>query len=105
MEIYPKFVVITDDEYGLCLIIAKCTFHKQLHPDVTKIKGGGFWDLNRETNTFTLSGSSHDFGAATIEDIQTCINNNNVYTNSSLCRNITNKYKFEYDTQSEIIKL
>lgn len=102
-DVFPKFIIETDDELGDCLIIAKCTYHKQLVTDEKKVKGGGWW--RKENDTFILFGDSSEFGAATIENIRTCIENKNVFTNSSLYRSIADEFCFSYDTRYEIIKL
>jgi len=103
MDIFPKFIIETDDDLGDCLILSKCTYHKDLVTDPTKVKGGGMFIL--KDGTFTFYGTSQDFGPATLEDIQNCVDNNNVYTNPTCSYPITNGYKFFYDTQSEIIPL
>lgn len=103
MDVFPKFIIETDDELGDCLIIAKCTYHKQLATDLTKVKGGGWWVL--KDNTFILSGKSEDFGKASIEDIKTCVQNGNVYTNSACMHPIAHKHEFAYDLGYELINL
>lgn len=104
MSVYPKFIIETDSELGDCLIIAKCTYHKQLASDATKIKGGGWWTL--EDGILTLHGESHDFGKAKIEDIARCIQDRQVFSSFALYRNLTDKYTFQYRTESgEIINL
>lgn len=97
MASYPKFII-----YDNNLIIGECTYHKQLANDITKVEGGGWFRY--DNNTFTLGGSSHDFGYAKLEDIKKCIEDGNVYGNSRITRKMKN-YKFVYDTQSELIKL
>lgn len=42
MDVYPKFIIETDPELGDCLIVSKCTFHKQLATDVNAVKGGWY---------------------------------------------------------------
>jgi hypothetical protein len=103
MDLFPKFIIETDDELGDCLIISKCSYHKDLVTDKEKVKGGG-WFIFKD-DTFTLNGSSHDFGAAKLENIKECIKNDNVYTNPYFTHSIAKKYKFIYDTQSELIPL
>ena len=103
MDIFPKFIIETDDDLGDCLIISKCTYHKELVIDPTKVKGGGWFRF--ENGAFTLYGESHDLGAATFEDIKRCVESGNVYSNPTCSFPIANKYKFFYDTQSEIIPL
>lgn len=97
--VYSKFII-----EGENLIMAKCTFHKQLATDKDKVKGGGWFRFDNDKEAFILGGSSHDFGYANMEDIKKCIEDGNVYGNSRLSRNMDN-YKFFYDTQSELIPL
>lgn len=105
-DVYPKFIIETDDQEGDCIILAKCTFHKQLATDISKVKGGGWWDLDREKNIFTLYGESHDFGRAKIKDIADCVQLKKVFSSSALYRNYTDKFTFQYrDESGEIIDL
>jgi hypothetical protein len=103
MDIFPKFIIETDDELGDCLIISKCTYHKELVTDHTKVKGGGWFRF--KDGTFTFYGDSHDLGAATFEDIKHCVETGNVFTNTRCHLSIATKYKFFYDTQSEVIPI
>jgi len=101
----PEFIIETDDELGDCLILSKCTFHKDLAIDKEKVKGGGMFNYNSKNNTFTFSGESHDFGKASLEDIQKAVLEDKVFTNPYLTRSIAKKHKFLYDTGSELIPL
>ena len=103
MDVFPKFIIKTDDELGDCLIIAKCSYRKDLADDASKVKGGGWWVF--KDNTFVMYGDSHDFGAATIEDIKNCVNSGNVFTNSMLINSIAEDHEFGYNTGTEIISL
>ena len=106
MDVFPKFIIETDDELGDCLIIAKCTYHKELVIDKTKVKGGGWWSRDNDTNTFTLFGDSHDFGRANIEDIKKCVQSGNVYNSPTLCRNVSDKHNYVYKNEcGEITEL
>src|SRR5574343_607130 len=96
MSVFPKFIIETDDQEGDCLILAKCTFHKQLATDPSKVKGGGWWILDRENSVFLLHGDSTDFGRASLEDIRHCVSNGKVFSNASLSKNLTLTYKFKY---------
>ena len=96
-DVFPKFIIETDVEEGDCLIVAKCTYHKQLATDPKKVKGGGWWSLNSEKNTFTLHGESTDFGPSKLEDITECVRRGKVYTSPSLVGNLVEMgYKFQY---------
>jgi hypothetical protein len=96
MDVYPKFIIETHDQEGDCLIIAKCTYHKQLAINPLKVKGGGWWTLDKDKSTFTLHGESHDFGKAKIEDIQNCVQRKKVFSSLYIDKNITNDFKFQY---------
>lgn len=95
MSVFPKFIIEYDDLVGNILIIAKCTFHKQLASDVKLVRGGGWYNFDRDTNTFTLSGESEDFGRAKLEDIQDCIMRGQVY-NSYIMHRSFKSYNFKY---------
>jgi len=101
MDIYPKFILEVDDEQGLCLIISKCTYHKELVTDETKVRGGGWFTIKDKVMTFY--GDSSDFGEAKLEDIKEAIDNDNVYTNPYLTDSIAKDYKFMYRTKTEVI--
>lgn len=99
-DVFPKFIIEGD-----VLVIAKCKYHKELVHDKEKVKGGGWWRLDKETNTMILDGDSHDFGAAKVEDIKACIDKGNVFSDSYQLCNISDRYNFSYDTRTEIIVL
>lgn len=99
-DVFPKFVIEGD-----CLVIAKCTYHHQIVNNKENVKGGGWWRLDKHTNTFILNGESHDFGMATIENIRDCIDNKNVFTNKYYTHSISDEHNFSYDTGTEIINL
>lgn len=94
MDIFNKFIIETIDGVD-CLIIAKCTYHKQLADVFENVKGGGSWDFS-ENNSIVLYGESESFGKAKFEDILNCIKNKQVYHDSMLIRNVSDKYTFQY---------
>lgn len=98
-DVFPKFIV-EDNE----LIIGKCTYHKQLATDKTKVKGGGLWKWKQEEKEFTFHGSSDEFGQATEEHIIACIKSGNVFLSYSGGRNVAD-HTFYYNNGYEIIKL
>lgn len=100
MDLYPKFII----EDG-CLILQKVSYHKDIATDITKVKGGGWFRFEHDNKRFVFHSQSEDFGKATIEDIKLAIDNKEVYTNKYKTINIAEKYKFAYDTGSEIIEL
>lgn len=92
MDLFPKFII----EDG-ALIMSKITYHHQLVTDKTKVKGGGWFRRNSETNTFTFHGESHDFGRASIEDIKSAIDNKRVFTNRHQTHDISESNNFSYE--------
>lgn len=103
MAVFSKFIVEKLFKLGDCLIIAKCTHHKQLCFDNTKVKGGGWWTLDRENLVFTLFGDSHDFGMADIKDIANCVQNKKVFSSPTLNRNFTDTFTFLYRNENDEI--
>lgn len=98
-DVFQKFIV-----EGGSLIIAKCTFHKQLVTDKEKVKGGGMWKWDQENKIFTLYGDSHDFGYANAEDIKKCIEARNIFLSYAGGRNVSD-HTFYLNTGVETIKL
>jgi len=96
MDVFPKFIIETDDQEGDCLIVAKCRYHRDLATDITKVKGGGWWSLDRDNYVFTLHGQSQDFGRAKLVDIASCVQRKKVFSSAALTRNFTDNFKFQY---------
>lgn len=103
MDVFPKFIIETDAELGDCLIMSKCTYHKQLATDLTKVKGGGWFIY--EDDKITFHGSSYDLGVAKLGDIKKCIENDRVFRTPTLKHSIAKTYKFFYNIGSERIPL
>jgi hypothetical protein len=95
-DVYPKFIIETDPEDGDCLIIGKCTYHKELAYDTTQVKGGGLWSLTEDRKVFTLSGYSYDFGPAKLEQVWDCIVRSKVFTSYTKGNNISSKFVFKF---------
>jgi hypothetical protein len=100
MEIYPKFIIENDK-----LILMKVTFHSDIVTVKEKVMGGGVFRYLNETDTFLFSGTSHDFGPASFENIKKCVETGEVYSDKKLRRNISARHNFAYDTGTEIISL
>lgn len=98
--VFPKFIIEGDN-----LIISKVQYHHQIAIDKSKVKGGGWFRYLKQTNMFVFYGDSHDLGQAKFEDIKKCVENGNIYSDSRLHRNISDKHNFGYDTGTEIITL
>lgn len=97
--VFSKFII-----EGSSLIMAKCTYHKQLATNKDDIKGGGWFRFDADKKEFILGGSSHDFGPVDIEDLKKCIETDNVYGNSRQSRKMLG-FKFLFDIGSSIIPL
>lgn len=67
MNNFPKWII----EDGL-LKLAICKYHKQLASDPKKVIGGGWFFYEKESKSFVLYGSSHDFGSITKEEFEKC---------------------------------
>jgi hypothetical protein len=95
-DLYPKFIIETDPEDGDCLIIGKCTYHKQLAYDTTQVKGGGWWRLSEDRKVFTLSMTSHEFGSVKLEQVWDCIIRCKVFTSYTKHNNISSEFTFKF---------
>lgn len=91
MDIFPKFII----EDG-ALIIQKVTYHMDIVTDKSKCVGGGWFKYVPDSKTFMFFGSSDEFGTATLEQIQECVTNNEVYKYKGKMIHISNDYKFVY---------
>ena len=91
MEAYPKFII--EGEY---LILGKCTYHKELAINSSEVKGGGWFDY--KDHTFTLHGSSHDFGRADPANIKKAISEGKIEIKGSGRRDVTG-FKFQYKNE------
>ncbi len=96
MDVFPKFIIEGNE-----LIIAKCTYHRQLVSNKDKVKGGGLWKLDRDKKEFMLFGQSEDFGSVVVEDVKACIDAGKVHAGS---RNFSD-YTFDLNTGPEVIKV
>lgn len=99
MDVFPKFIVEGD-----CLILGKCTYHKQLAINKDDVKGGGMWEWDRGNKSFLLYGDSTDFGYASPEAVKACIEAGNLFWSYHGGRKIEG-HTFYLNTGSEIIKL
>ncbi len=90
-NIFPKFIIEDGN-----LIIGKVEFHKHLVVDKDKCVGGGWWKINDGICIF--SGESIDFGPAPLSLIKKAVEEKKVFTSPALVNNISDKYKFKYQT-------
>lgn len=98
--IYSKYIIEDQD-----LILSNCTMHNDLVTDKKNVKGGGLFKYEDNIKTFTLFGSSFEFGTASLKDVKACVEADRVYTNVSRTNSIANRFKFVYDTQTDLIFL
>ena len=100
MDFYPKYIIEDGN-----LILSKCTYHKNLVTDAEKVQGGGWFRYNHDEKTFTFYDDSHEYGRASLEDVQKAVDEYKVYANKRIRRSIAINFKFVYDTGSELIEL
>lgn len=98
MIVYPKFIIETDSNIGDFLLIASCEYHKEIATDIKKVKGGGWWILDKKNSTFTFYGESHDFGKVNISDISNCVKNKKVFTSPEVMES-PKDFKFLYKNE------
>ena len=69
-DVEPKWIV----EDG-CLIIGRVTYHHELSctNDQTKVKGGGYWHIDKENKILHLYGESTTYSYCKSEDIMECV--------------------------------
>lgn len=96
----PKFIIEDDS-----LIMGKVNYHRDLATDKSKVKGGGWFKYDKDTNTFIFYDSSFDFGKAKLEDIEECIKSDKVYLDRRKLKPVQLATNYAYDTGTEIIKL
>lgn len=95
MDVFPKFIIETDEELGDCLILSKVTFHESIAIFPEKVKGGGWFEFSTELNGFIFYGTSEQFGPAKLEDIQNCVDSELVFNDPYLAIDLS-KYNFFY---------
>ena len=100
MSLFPKFVI----EDGK-LTFSKVTYHNQLVIEKGNVKGGGWYSFKNETKTYILSGDSHEFGRADLDDIKRCIDNKMVFPRMFTDRNISDDFNFMYNNGVETITI
>ena len=100
MKLFPKFII---EEENMILKIVKN--HRDMATNASKVKGGGSYIFDSETNSYTLYGESYEFGAAKIEDIKKCIEDSKVYTSDILTCSVADKNNFSFYNGSKIIEL
>jgi len=107
MDKYPKFILVDD-----VLILSKVKYHKDILRDTidletekSRIKGGGWFTFNAQNNTFVFNGDSHDFGKASVENIQKAIDGGKVFSNIYQSHSIADEHNFAYRTETELIPL
>ena len=100
MALFKTFII--EDN---CLIMITVTYHSQIVTQKNKINGGDRFLENKLSNIYTFYGNSKDYGKASVEDIQACINNGKVFFSVYKTTNISGNHNFLYNTGIEIIVL
>ncbi len=96
--LFSKFIIENDN-----LILSKVKYHKDIAKNIENVKGGGWFDI--KNNICIFHDSSSQFGKALLKDIQKVVNEKKIFTNKYLTVNISDKFKFVYDTGTVLIKL
>lgn len=101
MDIFNKFIV----EDG-CIIMCKVTYHKELVTDKELVRGGGSFMFTDDNKGIKFYGSSYDFGAPYLEDIQKAFKECKVYWSQYSDEDISTEYKYVFvDECGEITEL
>ncbi|MEI8087055.1 MAG: hypothetical protein WCG93_12670 [Paludibacter sp.] len=100
MKLFPKFIIEEEN-----MILKTVKNHRDIAINASKVKGGGSYIFDSETNSYTLYGESYEFGTAKIEDIKKCIEDGKVYTNDILTYSVADKNNFSFYNGSKIIEL
>lgn len=72
---YKKFIIYGCPHAGDHIRLGHVDFHKELGPDKSLIKGGGWWYFDKEKDIMYLYSSSQDFGYVKREDLINAIEN------------------------------
>jgi hypothetical protein len=103
-DVKNKFIIINDE-----IILSRVIYHKDLLADSDlkdMVKGGGEFEYSLSKKTVTFYGRSHDFGVASLDDINNCIKNDKLYTDKFRIGNNFKCFSFFYKNQiGEIISL
>jgi hypothetical protein len=76
-NLFPKFII-----QGESLILGMVSYHSELvdKENSDKVKGGGWFRWNVDKTMITFHGGSHDYGAASMEDIKSCVDTGNIFS-------------------------
>jgi hypothetical protein len=91
--VFNKFIVEGD-----ALIIGRVTYHRELADKHEEVLGGGMYNLDYENKTFTLFGSSQDFGSVSFETLKKVVLSGEIYTNKYKIRKLEG-YSFIYQDE------
>lgn len=94
----PKFIIENDN-----LILMRVKYHIEIVTDEKKVKGGGWYRQNENSQTITFYDRSEAYGAAKFDDIKDCIKKGKVYKDKNLTECIAGLYNFSYDNGKEVI--
>ena len=95
-ELFKKFIIEDSDEDGLYMVVAKCTYHKELAYDTSRVIGGGHWEFDLDKKEITLYGTSDDFGPCKFEDMEKCVRESKVFSSYIMNINLAEKFRFRY---------
>ena len=108
MDVYPKYIVVNDSEEGICMVIGKVTYHRELLWDKDakdQVIGGGWWRTNKNMSEMTFHGDSDDFGSVPEEILEEVIKNDKVFLSFPGGHKLDKIEKYFIDRQSEIVEV
>lgn len=96
LPIHPLFIIEGDR-----IIIGKVNDYPNMCKKKRDIKCGGFYRCSRSRKEITFYGYSQEFGAASIDMIKRCVNQNSVYAHRLI--QPLKGFVFLFDTGKEIV--
>ena len=106
MEVFPKWII-----EGNSLVIRKATFHREIAENVNNVKGGGWFEFDRDREAFILYGKSEDFGRCSKETVHDAVSRRNVgrfinderYVNMKIYFSSSDKLEDALDDMVELV--
>lgn len=92
--LHDKFIIENIKDTGICIILGRCKYHRDLAGNESKIRGGGLWSYDKEKEILKLFGESYDFGSCDTKEIEFCVNNDKIFTSHAETRlRLKNNFK------------
>lgn len=85
--LYPKWVLVKENDGEFSIVIGKCYFHKELPKRIgattDQICGGGWFSWSKDGRVLRFFGTSEDFGHAKVQDVHKAFFADRVFERSS----------------------